>query len=152
MSQNILNLGCGNKLMEGAVNHDRIKHRSEIDIAWDLNEVPWPWDDQSFKFIAAIAVLEHLRINLIESVGECWRILMPGGRMKMKLPYWNHNNSFMDPTHYWFFAIETPSIFDPSTPYGKKYNFYTDKKWKILKGPWLNRAGSSIHVLMEVRK
>lgn len=149
---NVLNLGCGKKPLEGAVNHDIRKHSSHVDIAWDLNEIPWPWEDQSFAFIAAIAVLEHLEINLLESVGECWRILRPGGRMKLKLPHWNHNNTYMDPTHYWMSSLETPQIWDPSTPYGKKYDFYTDRKWKIIKGPWLNRAKSSIHVLMEVIK
>ena len=148
----VLNLGAGNKPRPEAVNHDLRKHRPEIDIAWDLNDVPWPWEDESFDFVVARAVLEHLRINLLESVGECWRILRPGGRIYLKLPHWNHNNTYMDPTHYWQCAIETPTIFDPETTYGKAYAFYTERKWKIIKGPALNRAKSSILVTMEVRK
>lgn len=152
MSRKILNVGCGNKLIDGAVNLDRVKHREEIDIAHDLNLIPWPFDDNSFDLIVARAVLEHLSINLLESVGECWRILKPGGQLYFKLPHWNHNNTYMDPTHYWQFSIETPTIFDPTTPYGAKYNFYTDRKWKIVKGPWMNKAKSSIHCRMEVIK
>lgn len=152
MSETVLNLGAGNSPREGAINHDIRKHRSEIDIAWDLNDLPWPWDDESFDLIIAKAVLEHLRINLIESVNECWRILKPDGRMYLKLPYWKHDNTYLDPTHYWRFALETPYVFDPATDYGRKYAFYTDRKWKIIKGPYLNNAKSSILVTMEVRK
>lgn len=148
----ILNLGAGNDIRPGAINHDRICHRPEIDIAHDLNILPWPWEDASFDVIIARAVFEHLHINLLESVGECWRILRPGGQLYMKLPHWQHDHTYMDPTHYWAFALNTPTIFDPETSYGKKYCFYTDRKWKIVKGPAFNGARSSVLVTMEVRK
>jgi len=141
----ILNLGAGNKLIEGAVNHDQVKHRPEIDIVWDLNVLPWPWEDQSFDVIAARAVLEHLRLNLFESMDECWRILRPGGKVYVKLPYWKHDNSFADPSHYWQFSLHTPEIFDPATELGRQYQFYPHRKWQIIKGPKLNRAHSAIH-------
>lgn len=148
-----LNLGAGNRIMgNGAVNHDQVKHRAEIDVVHDLNQLPWPWEDNSFDLIMAHAVLEHLRINLLESVNECWRILRPGGTLYVKLPYWNSANAYLDPTHYWRFDVLTPTIFDPDTRYGKAYRFYTDRKWKIIKGPRLNNAKSSLHVTMQVRK
>lgn len=149
----ILNLGAGNKLVEGAINHDLYKHRSEIDVAHDLNDLPWPWKDNSFDLIVACAVLEHLRINLIESVNECWRILRPGGVLHMKLPYWNHANSYRDPTHYWQFDLGTCDLFDPDTKYGRKYQFYHQlRKWRIIRRAKLNRAGSSFALKMQVRK
>ena len=148
----ILNLGAGNDIREGAVNHDRIRHRPEIEVAHDLNVLPWPWGDESFDVIVARAVLEHLRIDLLESVGECWRLLRPGGKLVMKLPYWQHRNSYIDPTHYWQFDLATVKIFDPETRYGRSYRFYTDRKWRIVEGPVLNRVKSSILVTMEVRK
>lgn len=148
MIERILNLGCGNELIEGAINHDRVKHRSEIDIIWDLNELSWPWEDNYFDTIAARAVLEHLEIDLIKSVSECWRILKPGGKLWFKLPYWKHENSYSDPTHRWFCNLETPTIFDPETPYGAKYKFYFPRKWKIIKGPLFNSAKSSILTTM----
>ena len=150
--QKILNIGCGKRPIDGAVNHDRRKHADHVDVAHDLNLLPWPWGDESFDLIAARAVLEHLQIDLIDSVNECWRILRHGGILVLKLPYWKHNNSYMDPTHRWFCALETPTIFDPATEYGAKYDFYTPYKWKIIKGPRLNNARSSIHCTLEVRK
>lgn len=147
-----LNLGAGNKLVAGAVNHDLTQHRPEIDVAWDLNNRPWPWDDNSFDLIVACAVLEHLRINLIESVNECWRILRPGGMLYLKLPYWNAANSYRDPTHYWRFSLDTCDLFDPDTPYGHAYEFYPAQKWKITKRARLNDARTSFSLKMRVRK
>lgn len=148
----ILNLGAGNKLVEGAVQHDLTKHRPEIDVIWDLNDIPWPWDDNSFDLVVACAVFEHLRNNLIDTVNECWRILRPGGVLYMKLPYWNSDNSYRDPTHYWQFSLSTCDIFDPETKYGHDYQFYPAKKWKIIKPARLNKARTSFALKMQVRK
>jgi SAM-dependent methyltransferase len=148
----ILNLGAGNKILPGAVNHDLRKHRPEIDVAHDLNVLPWPWDDNSFDQVVATAVLEHLWQDLLVSVGECWRILVPGGRLLLKLPYWKSDVSFQDPTHYWRFSLTTCDIFDPTTDYGRQYGFYTDRKWRIVKPAALNRAGSSFRLAMETIK
>ncbi len=144
----ILNIGCGNKLVAGAVNHDRVKHRPEVDVVWDLDDLPWPWEDNSFDQVVACAVLEHLRINLFESIGECWRILRPGGELYVKLPYWKSDNAFVDPTHYWRFSLHTLEMFDPSTKWGKDYSFYMARKWKIIQMPKLNKAESSFAAKM----
>lgn len=147
-----LNLGAGNDVMADAVNHDRVKHRSEIAVAWDLNNLPWPWPDGSFDLIVAKAVLEHLRANLIESVNECWRILRPRGQLYLKLPFWNHERSYDDPTHYWRYTLRSCNVFDPDTPEGANYGMYTECKWKIVRAAELNKAGTSLHVVLEVRK
>lgn len=148
----ILNLGAGNKLVAGAVQHDLTKHRPEIDVVWDLNNLPWPWEGNSFDMVVACAVFEHLRNNLIETVNECWRILRPGGVLYMKLPYWQSDNAFRDPTHYWQFSTGTCDIFDPETQYGQRYSFYTERKWKIIAAARLNKARTSFALKMQVRK
>lgn len=148
----VLNLGCGHRLIAGAVNHDRSKHRPEVDVAHDLNELPWPWADDSFDLVVAWAVFEHLRINLLESVGECWRILRPGGIVDLKLPHWQHEHTYIDPTHYWAFSLRTCDVFDPTTRYGKQYGFYMEQKWKIVQPAQLNRCQSSFYIKMQVLK
>jgi SAM-dependent methyltransferase len=153
----ILNIGCGRKFVtpkEGdrIVNHDRVKHCAQVDVAHDLNDLPWPWEDNSFDFIVACAVLEHLRLNLVESLNECWRILRPGGHIHMKLPYWQSDAAHQDPTHYWFFTLGSFDQFDPETKRGRDYAFYTVRKWRIDRPPRLNPEKTSIIVLMEVRK
>ena len=148
----ILNLGCGNKLVEGAINHDRSRHRPEVDVVHDLNVIPWPWADNSFDLVVACAVLEHLRVDLLQSIGECWRVLRPGGVLHVKLPYWQSDNSYADPTHYWKFSLQSLDVFDPDTAFGHRYAFYTSRKWKIVQRPRLNDAKTSFSARLRVRK
>ena len=149
----VLNLGCGNKPKADAINHDIVKHRPEISVAWDLNDRPWPWADCSFDMIFASAVLEHLRITLVESLGECWRILRAGGQLHVKVPYWQHDNAYADPTHHWQFSPRVFHFFDPETKLGREYGFYAGARpWRLIKAPYLNDAGSSVLATLEVRK
>ena len=148
-----LNLGAGNNIKGGCVNHDVIKHRPEITSVWDLNVLPWPWADNAFDRVVAISVLEHLRLNLVESLDECWRILRPGGHIYLKLPHWQSDLAHQDPTHYWYFTLKSFDQFDPDTARGRDYAFYSPRKWRILPpAPALNKGASSIIVRMEVRK
>lgn len=148
----ILNLGCGNKLVPGAVQHDRVKHRPEVDVVHDLNVLPWPWVDESFDFIVACAVLEHLRIDLLASVNECWRLLRPGGILHLKLPHWAADGSYVDPTHYWRFSLLSLDVFDPDTKFGNQYMFYTPYKWHIIQAAKPNRGKTSFAARLRVRK
>lgn len=147
-----LNLGAGNRLSTGpgVINHDVTLHRPEISVAHDLNDIPWPWVDDEFDCIVAWSVLEHLRINLVESLNECWRILRPDGTIQIKLPLWNVETSYNDPTHYWQFGMEALDQFDPDTKRGKEYDFYTPFKWKLLE-PVKKCSHSSLYARMQKR-
>lgn len=149
---NKLNLGAGNDIVADAINHDVTRHRPEIAVAHDLNVLPWPWPDRSFDMIMARAVFEHLRNNLVQTVDECWRILRPGGLLYMKLPMWNHERAYDDPTHYWRFTLRSCNVFDPRTPEGVAYGFYTPRKWEIVTPAQLNKALTSFHITMKVVK
>ena len=138
-------LGCGAAPLSNSTNHDRTLHSEYVDIAWDLNDLPWPFKDESYEAIVAKAVFEHLYHDLLTSVNECWRILKPGGALYMKLPAWNNEISYQDPTHKWFYSPRVFEYFDPDTPLGKKYWFYTDKKWKIRSIGMYNSGHTSIH-------
>lgn len=140
-----LNLGCGSAPLPNSTNHDRVLHSIFIDVAHDLNILPWPWENESYDIIVAKAVLEHLSHNLVISVNECWRILKPGGTLYMKLPAWNSEVSYQDPTHQWFYAPAAFEYFDPETPLGSKYFFYTPLKWKLINPGMYNSGRTSIH-------
>jgi SAM-dependent methyltransferase len=149
----MLNLGAGHKIIPYAVNHDLYKHRPEIDVAWDLNDLPWLWEDESFDKIIASSVLEHSHHNLTVTLDECWRILRPQGVIYLKLPYWAAEISHDDATHYWpGFGLGVLDQFDPDTRRGRMYSFYPMKKWEILRRPQLNSAKTSFSALMRVRK
>lgn len=130
-----LNLGAGNKIIDGAINHDRWKHREEIDVAHDLNEIPWPWEDNTFDKILSWAVFEHLDIDLLTAVNECWRIMRPGGKLKIKLPWYLSEEAYNDPTHRYAVGRGVFDIFDRSTKRGRDYKFYHDKFGRNP-GPW----------------
>ena len=148
----VLNLGAGNKPLAGACNHDRIKHRDEIDVVHDLNELPWPWGDESFDLIFATGVLEHLNLTIIEALDECWRILRSGGMLRVKVPFWQHDNAYTDPTHRWQCSLRTFDYVNPATKLGREYGFYTERKWKFDKPPILNKERSSVLANLLVRK
>lgn len=54
------------------------------DTIWDLNALPWPWEDNSFEEIHAYNILEHLGTlgdykSFFAHFEEMHRILKPGG-------------------------------------------------------------------------
>lgn len=77
----------------------------------DLNQLPWPWDDDSVTNIYANNVLEHLcplgpslgQLNIPAVLSEIWRILKPGGVVEIIVPSTDGRGAWQDPTHvtYW---------------------------------------------------
>jgi len=140
----ILVLGCGKKPRDGAVNHDLFKHAPHVDVAHDLNVLPWPWEDEEFDTVIASSVLEHLHIDRLAIMAEVWRITKPGGLAWIKLPYWNAEISHADMTHRWFASLQLMDQLDPDTKRGQQYDFYTPFKWKIIEKRYSSEARTSI--------
>lgn len=103
----VLNLGCGGRLLDGAVNVDRVALPG-VDVVWDLDVHPWPWPDGSVDRVAANHIFEHVD-DPVGFVGEAWRVLEPGGQLGVEVPHWRHPDAFTDPTHRRFC---TPQTFD----------------------------------------
>ena len=144
-----LNIGCGLDFIPNAINHDLTKFDPRVDVAHDLNVFPWPWADNTFDEVIAKAVLEHLVPDLVQSLNEIWRILKPGGLVTIKLPHWRSDIAYQDPTHRWFFSLLSFEQFDLRTKRGKAYAHYTKFHWHIVTQPHLNKAQSSIHLVMK---
>ena len=145
MSKAILNLGAGNRLMAGAVNHDLAYHRKDLDVCWDLNAIPWPWADETFDEVWAMAVLEHLIPSLARTMNEIWRITKPDGIAHIKLPYWHAEESYSDPTHLHFASLGSFDHFDPRTKRGEEYMFYHLSPWLIQEVKTINDPVTSIY-------
>lgn len=79
-----LNLGCGEDYREGwhNVDADPLVDPDEI---LDLDDYPWPFENESFKFVLASHVFEHLE-NIEQALTETARILKPGGRLEVRYP------------------------------------------------------------------
>ena len=79
----VLNLGCGINKLPQALNVDAY---GEPDVKWDLNQTPWPFEDNRFVHIQAYHVFEHLR-NWWGAFEECSRVLAPYGTMELRMPH-----------------------------------------------------------------
>lgn len=82
--QIILNIGCGFRKMLGAVNVDGYTS-CEPDLQWNLNDIPWPWDDNSVDQIHAYHIFEHIK-DWWMAFNECARILKPEGLLEIRVP------------------------------------------------------------------
>jgi len=139
-----LNLGCGDNIVYGYVNHDATRHRPEIDVAHDLRDLPWPWADDSAEEILLLDVLEHLP-DVVPIIDECWRVLKPGGALHISVPYYEAEHAWLDPTHRRAFHLDSFDFFDPHTRWGATYPFYTQRKWTVKHR---ELAGGNVIVVM----
>lgn len=121
-----LNLGCGNKYLEGYVNCDVVP-RVRADHYFDLNAPPYPFDDESAGEILMDNVLEHLD-DVTRVLGELHRILEPGGRLRLLLPYGKTDWALQDPTHKHFFTEQSLNYFLEGHP----YNYYARFRYRLV--------------------
>ena len=94
-----LNLGCGERHLDGYVNVDKF---GTPDLCHDLETFPWPWDDLSVIEIQLIHVLEHLGQSTavyLEIIKEIYRICQNGARIRIIVPHYRHQYFYDDPTH-----------------------------------------------------
>lgn len=81
----ILNLGAGKKLRFDAINVDITPYPC-VDELVDLNKMPWPWSDESVDGIYASHIVEHF-LDQQAFIAECYRILKPGGFLRIVGPH-----------------------------------------------------------------
>lgn len=143
----VIQLGSGGEKMQGAVNVDN-NPASAPDVVHDLNLMPWPFADGAFDYAIMNDVIEHL-VNPIKVLEETWRILSPGGTLKIRTPAFSHENSWIDLTHLHHLHPKSLDYFDPETETGAKYGYYTARKFKILRN-YMDVHGN-INWLMEKR-
>lgn len=98
----VLNLGCGRRRVEGAVNVD-VTAETSPDVLHDLNVRPWPFADDSFDEVLAHDVIEHLA-ETIATLEEIHRVCRRGARVELTVPHFSCSNAFTDPTHRHFFG------------------------------------------------
>lgn len=110
----VLNLGCGRKPMQNALNVDIAGPgdlgASGVDICHDLDRRPWPLPDGRFREIHLYDVLEHLN-DVVASLGEIHRVARPGARVFLTVPHFSCRNAFTDPTHKQFFGAASFDYF-----------------------------------------
>lgn len=122
-------IGCGTFPKPGWVNLDIVPCKG-VDVVHDLNVFPYPFSKGSVRYIMAKHILEHLT-DLVKAMDEVHRILKPGGKIEIIVPYYKHKNAFSDPTHKQFFTEHTMDYFIEGG--GRSgIGWYTDKKYKKI--------------------
>jgi predicted SAM-dependent methyltransferase len=126
----ILDLGCGNKKRLGAVGVD-FNDRTVADVLHDLNMFPYPFEDASVDYVYLDNTLEHLD-NVVRVMEEIYRIVKPGGTVKVIVPYFRSLWAFIDPTHRHFFTVNSFAFYDPTHVICQRYD-YTLARFKTEK-------------------
>jgi ubiquinone/menaquinone biosynthesis C-methylase UbiE len=126
-----LDLGCGNRKLPGAVGVDSLQLPA-VDVVHDLSQFPWPFKDNSADLVFTNHFMEHTS-NFVKTMEEVYRILRPGGRLVMQVPYFRSVDAFNDPTHTRFFSSHTLDYFIEDT---KLFEYRYSKARFTQKGFW----------------
>lgn len=121
----ILNLGCGEDYLPGAVNVDQFARAA--DLRHDLNLIPYPFADNEFNAIRCMNVIEHLE-DVVAVMQELHRIGRPGCTVTIRVPHFRSACLYEDITHRHGFAWRSFDIFAAE---GTVYGEYTQRKFKI---------------------
>jgi SAM-dependent methyltransferase len=130
-SARILHIGCGYDRIENAVRLD-VNESVQPDVRWDLSKRPYPFDDESFDFVIAQSVIEHLD-DILDVMGEIHRILTPGGRCIVLCPHFSSASCAIDPTHKQTISASSFDYFVPGTDLEKAYGYYVGYRFAIRK-------------------
>jgi SAM-dependent methyltransferase len=110
----------------------RDNHSKNIKSA-DLTVDPIPFEDNSFDFITAFDIIEHIpkviyapnhRFPFVELMNEVWRTLKPNGYFLSHTPVYPYSAIFGDPTHVSVLTHETfTGYFDDVIRNAEMYGF-----------------------------
>jgi SAM-dependent methyltransferase len=124
----ILDIGCGNRKIPGAVGLDR-NPGSQAEVIHDLDVFPYPFEDNRFDRIYGLDVLEHLG-DVIRVMEELHRLGKPGARVFLRVPHFTSTQAYGDPTHRHFFNTQSLDYFCGGFP---EYEFYTQARFKKVR-------------------
>jgi len=120
-----LNLGCGSYSKQGYVNLDAT-NLPGVDVVHDLNQYPYPFDDDEFEEVFCYHVLEHLD-DIVRPLEEIWRITRNGARIIIEVPSFPGIGAVVDPTHKSFYTFGTFDYFTEDT----LFPYYSKAKYEI---------------------
>jgi len=106
----VLDVGCGQNKWPGAVGID-ISADTAADVVADLNEFPWPLEDDSFDQILCQDVIEHVD-DIIPFLRELHRVSRPGARIHLRTPHYTSVLAYSDPTHKHYLSAMAVRTFE----------------------------------------
>ena len=127
-----LDIGCGAGKQPGFIGID-YRALPGVDIVHNIEETPWPLEDESVLVAVSSHVLEHINPHAGVFMGvmdEVWRVLKDDGEFAFAVPYAGSPGYWQDPTHCNGITEATIYYFDPLHESGL-YSIYEPKPWKI---------------------
>jgi len=122
-----LNLGCGEKYLDGYINCDIVKDIQK-DKYINLNKFPYPFPNNYADEIRMDMVLEHLN-DIVGVMGELHRVLKRNGLLVLILPYAKSEWAVQDPTHVHFFNEKSMDYFIEHS----RYSYYSKIRFEKIK-------------------
>jgi SAM-dependent methyltransferase len=122
----MLSIGCGNKPPAPDLVRLDICADVEPDVVWDLDRLPYPFENESFTEIECFDVIEHLS-NISATLQEIHRILEPNGILKITTPHFSCANSYVDPTHKYHLSYFSFDYFCE----GHELSYYSEARYEI---------------------
>lgn len=120
-------LGCGNKRYSNSINLDSEKAVNP-DIIADIDK-KLPFKDNIFSEIICEQVLEHTT-NIFFTMDEIHRVAKPNAVIKVTVPYFSSELSYINPQHgKHFFGWNTFDFWTPNYP----QNYITKSRFLIIK-------------------
>jgi len=92
-----LNIGCGNKKIEGYVGVDKFQCDA-ADYICDIENEELPFNDNTVTGVILDNVIEHFR-DIPSVINELIRVSAKGAIIKIITPHFSSLSSWIDPTH-----------------------------------------------------
>jgi SAM-dependent methyltransferase len=118
-----VDLGCGRRPVPGAFGVDATLLPGVAAVA-RLDAPHLPFQSETVDHAYALNVLEHLD-DLAGAMAEVHRVLAPGGRLTVEVPYFTSPSAFADPTHRRWFTYTTFEHFAVPPTQGWQANRHT---------------------------
>lgn len=138
VEQVVLCIGCGQTTAAPGVIRLDISEEIKPDVVWDLDNFPYPFEDNKFDAVECFDVIEHLN-NIPKSLQEIHRILKNNGVLKITTPHYSCANSYIDPTHRYHLSYFSFDYFCE----GHQLSYYSKARYRI-KNRRIQFQGSSI--------
>ncbi len=92
-----LNIGCGNKKVDGYIGIDKF-HCDAADYICDIENEKLPFEENSITEIILDNVIEHF-YDIPKVINELIRVSQKGANIKIITPHFSSLSSWIDPTH-----------------------------------------------------
>ena len=141
----MLDIGCGENKQKGFFGMDKRK-LDGVDLVHDLEEFPYPLEDESCLVIKGSHIVEHIKPWLmLDFMNELWRIMKDEGQLLLSHPYGVNTLFVQDPTHCNPCNQTTWAYFDHRQPL---WQIYRSKPWEIADGFPVWQVTGNMEVVM----